>query len=219
MFDVKLEGVEKALRQSNSKIVIRATRNAVNDVADGGKAEVKRQLVAEYGIQPSKVSKYLKVVGAKQNEISATIIGLGKGLLLSYFKPKQEGVIANKKRFKYKGKGRTRGGAVTVDIKGRKQIGAKYGNMPFVARMKSGHVGVFVRRTKKRTPIESMFGPGVGWRLRQHEGHADHSKINQREISESFQLLVGSIPARGSMNTGSFPEQKLVTNAKDAGIH
>ncbi len=182
MFDIKLEGVDKALKQFDPKIVLRAAKNAVNDVADSGKAEVKRQLVAEYGIQPGKISKYLKVIGAKQYQISATIVGIGKGLLLSYFKPKQEGVIANKKRFKYKGKGRARGGAVTVDIRGRKQVGEKYGNKPFIARMKTGHVGVFVRKGEERKPIESMFGPGVGGGF----GSKKVMPIVQRLIKEKF---------------------------------
>jgi hypothetical protein len=190
MFDIKLEGIDKALKQFDSKIVRRAAVAAINDCADGGKAETKRQLVAEYGIRPSKVAQYLKIVGAKQDHITATIIGLGKGLLLSYFKPKQEGVIANKNRFKYKGKSRARGGKVFVEVKGRKEVSGVFGNKPFVARMKTTHIGVYVRvtgtrmRSKNKEQIQELFGPGVGGGF----GSKKVMDIIQKVIRERFPL-------------------------------
>lgn len=170
-FSIKLEGVEKALRQFDSKTVIRAARSAVNDVATQGKNEAVRIIKSEYNIKPSRLKQYLKLTAkAAGNSLQAIITGKGMGLALSYFDARQTGVVANRKGFRYTrraGKqGNLRyGGAVTALVKragGRKEVSGKYGNKPFIAKMKSGHTGVWVRQGKKPKPIEQLYGPGVG---------------------------------------------------------
>jgi hypothetical protein len=171
MFDIKLEGIDDALKQFDSKKVITAARQAINRTADSTRTEASRLIRTEYNIKASRLNQYLRVEAkASGNSLTATITGRGRGLALSYFDVKQTGVVANKKGFRYtkraKSLGSLRyGGAVTALVKlagGRKIVTGKYDNKPFVAQMKSGHTGVWVRTGKGRHPIEQQYGPGVG---------------------------------------------------------
>lgn len=171
MFDVKLEGIDEALKAFDPQKVITAARQAINRTADSTRTEASRLIRSEYNIKATRLNQYLKVdAKASGNELSATITGKGRGLALSYFDAKQEGVIANKKGFRYTRKAQRtgnlrRGGAVTTLVKlagGRKIVNDKYDNKPFLAKMKSGHIGVWVRTGKGKQPIEQHMGPGVG---------------------------------------------------------
>jgi hypothetical protein len=125
--------------------------------------------------------------------MEAIISGRGLGIALAYFDAKQAGFKlmgegAGKMRTKYlsrttkAGRGpvyipgvgwRTVsfGGDVDVKVKlsgGRKVVGPEAGFKPFLTKMKSGHIGVFVRSgsefksSKGRAPLKQLFGPGIG---------------------------------------------------------
>jgi hypothetical protein len=173
MFDIKLEGVEQALKQFDPKIVIRAANSAINDVAKQGKNEAERIIKSEYNIKPSRLKQFLKLTSkAKGNSLEATITGRGLGLALSYFDIKQIGRSIRDLKIgtqKFKSvitkRGQRYGGVVTALVKrsgGRKVVTGKYDNKPFIAQMKTGHIGVWVRKDKGRKPIEQLYGPGVG---------------------------------------------------------
>ena len=171
MFDIKLQGIDEALKQFDPQKVITAARQAINSTASSARTEASRLIREEYNIKPSVLNKYLKVdAKATGNTLVATITGTGKGLSLINFDAKQEGVIANKKGFRYTRKaGRTGGlrygGAVTALIKltgGRTDVPGKYGNKPFIVRLKSGKLIVWERTSKARMSVKTRFGPGVG---------------------------------------------------------
>lgn len=167
--DIKLEGVERALKKLDPQIVRRASVMAVNDVAKQGMAEAKRQITSEYNIKPGRVAQFLRLAArASGSVIEAVISGKGRGLALSYFGAKQEGVTASKKNFRYtkmahrQGNLR-RGGQVSVLVKksgGRKTVNTNPG--AFMVRLKSGHVAVMQREESERYPIKQLYGPGVG---------------------------------------------------------
>ncbi|HVN96055.1 MAG TPA: phage tail protein [Syntrophorhabdaceae bacterium] len=172
-FDMKLEGVEQALKLFDPNLVRRAANTAINDAAKEGITGAEREIQTEYNINKSKLSQFLKLtVKAKGYDVEATITGKGRGLALSYFDAKQVGVMirnlkigAEKFKTVMTKNGRRFGGDVTALVKlasGRKIVQGKYGNKPFIAQMKTGHIGVWVRQGKERKPIEQLFGPGVG---------------------------------------------------------
>jgi hypothetical protein len=175
MYEIKLEGIDEALKQFNPKLVIRAANSAINDVSKQGTNEASRLISAEYNIKPTRIKKYLKLTSrARGVNMEAIITGKGLGIPRAYFSPKQEGVIANKKGFRYtkKAKQTGRGGIVTTLIKlahGRRKVPAINGNLPFMAMMNSGHIGVWVRESKARLPITPVFGPGIRWIVRYTE--------------------------------------------------
>lgn len=173
MFEIKLEGIEQCLKQFDSKIVIRAANSGINDVAKQGVNEAERIIRSEYNIKPSRLKQFLKLTTkARGNSIEAVITGRGLGLALSYFDAKQIGSairtlkIGSQKFKTIVGKrGHQYGGEVSVLVKragGRKAVKGKYDNKPFIAQMRTGHIGVFVRKGKARKPIEQLVGPGVG---------------------------------------------------------
>lgn len=173
MFDIKLEGIDKALKQFDSKIVIRAANSAINDVAKQGVNEAERIIKSEYNIKPSRLKQFLRLTArSKGNSLEATITGKGMGLALSYFDVKQIGrsirslkIGAQKFKSVITKRGQRYGGDVTALVKrssGRKIVSGKYENKPFIAQVKTGHIGVWVRKGKDRKPIEQLYGPGVG---------------------------------------------------------
>jgi hypothetical protein len=179
MIDIKLEGINEALKMYDPKKVITAARQAINRTADSTRTEASRLIREEYNIKATKLNQYLKVeTKANGNDLSATISGKGLGLALSYFDAKQAGVMAktmrigsNKIKALVTKGGKRYGGAVTALVKragGRKVITGKYGNKPFLAQTSSGHIGVYVRKpgtrmaNKKKEQIEQQIGPGIG---------------------------------------------------------
>lgn len=171
MFEIKLEGIEQALKSMDPKHVMKAANSAINDVAKQGINEAERVIRSEYNIKPSRLKQFLRLTArSRGTSLEAIITGKGMGLALSYFDAKQTGVIANKKGFRYTRRASKQGnfrygGVVTALVKlagGRKEVTGKYDNKPFIAKMKTGHTGVWVRQGKERKPIEQLYGPGVG---------------------------------------------------------
>jgi hypothetical protein len=172
-FDMKVTGITEALKMFHPNIVISAARSTVNRVSSSGKTEAGRLIREQYNINQSRLNDYLKLTSrASGYKIEAVITGRGRGLALAYFDAKQKGKILIST-----GKGKTRrshlgskygsgyAGNVTVRVKrssGRKVVGPVDGNRAFMQRMKSGHVGVWVRTSKQRLPVRQLLGPGVG---------------------------------------------------------
>jgi hypothetical protein len=166
----ELKGVKEAMQLLDQKKVITASRLALNRSSAHGRTVAVEEITKDYNIKPARVRSYLKLTArASGYKVWAIITGVGMGLPLGYFDARQSGVQANKKGFRYtkraKRSGNLRmGGDVVATVKkgGAKVIGPKYGNKPFITRFSSGHIGVWVRKTRKRTPLEQRLGPGVG---------------------------------------------------------
>ena len=172
MIDIKLEGMKEAIQNFDSQKVITAARQAINRTADSTRTEASRLIRQEYNVTASKLNEFLKVEArANGSRLTARITGRARGFARSYFDPKQEGVMVKtlgirSSTFKslVMKKGRRYGGDVTTIIKlseGRKIVPGKYGNKPFIAQTNTGHIGVWVRKGKARTPIEQLWGPGI----------------------------------------------------------
>lgn len=170
-FDIKLEGVDKALEMLDPKNLVNAATRAINDVAEQGMTGAKKEITGEYNIKYSRLSQYLKLTTrAKASKPEAAITGRGRGLALSYFDAKQEGqnirtLRIGKEKFKsvIRKTGRRYGGKVTALVRkvgGRKEVVTD--PKTFIAQTKSGHIAVFQRIGKARLPLKELLGPGVG---------------------------------------------------------
>lgn len=170
-FSMKLEGVEKAMRMFDPNLVRKAANAALNRVAGSARTEASKLIRKDYNIKAARINQFLKLaVRARGYDMEAVISGRGLGIALAYFDARQQGY-----KLLGEGAGRMRTtallrtgrkrGDVTVRVKragGRRVVGPKYNNKPFLAQMKSGHIGVFIRTGKERKPIEQLLGPGVG---------------------------------------------------------
>lgn len=181
-----------------------AAREAVNDVADTGKAEASRVIREGYNIKARSLSRFLKITArAKGDSIVAVITGVGMGLAAAYFDPKQEGmqtklVNLSGQRFKMllRKSGRNRGGLVTTVVRmdrGRKVL--RDTPKPFMVQPASGHIGVFKRvpgkfmkakGKEKKEAIETVFGPGVGGLFRSPKVMNRVIKIINRKFAGRF---------------------------------
>jgi len=172
-FKIELVGVKQALERFDPNKVRLAANRAMNRVATKGRNEAVDIIKGAYNIKPARLKQYLRLgIKASGNQTHAVISGRGLGLALAYFDAKQAGkfilsVGRGRERRRYLGQryGRGHAGNVTVMVKrgsGRKVVTGKYENRPFIAQMKSGHIGVWVRKGKGRRPIEQLLGPGIG---------------------------------------------------------
>lgn len=190
--EMKLEGVEKAMKMYDPNLVRKAANAALNRVAGSARTEASKLIRQDYNIKAARINQFLRVaVKAAGMRMEAVISGRGLGLALAYFDAKQKGLKvlsegSGKMRTKYLSRtGRNRGD-VTVKVKrssGRKVVGPKYNNRPFLTQMKSGHIGVFVRQSKARKPIEQLLGPGVGGLF----GSAKIMQAVKRRIKEQWE--------------------------------
>jgi hypothetical protein len=182
-------GVKEAMAVCDPDKVRRAANQALNRVAISARKEASDIIRKEYNIKANRLAEYLRLsVRARGDNMEAVITGRGLGLALAYFDAKQAGVKlinagAGKMRTKFLGATKRKkpnrgpvfipgvgwktvsfGGETTAITKisaGRKLVKSKYDHKPFMAQMKSGHIGVF-ERTGFENKIKERFGPGVG---------------------------------------------------------
>ncbi|GHV50412.1 hypothetical protein FACS1894216_02560 [Synergistales bacterium] len=152
------KGAEKAIARS------------VNRALEGARTDAIKTICAEYAIKPSEVRKTFHIIRASAGKLTGQIISAGGPIPLIKFnvKPKKP---PNQKDVKI---GRRR----TV------VAGVKFGNavaMPhsFVAQMKSGHIGVFARKSGSRT-IKQHYSPAVPQML----GNKDVLKYIEEQAHE-----------------------------------
>lgn len=186
-FRIELRGVKEALATLDPNKVRLAANRTLNRVAISARKEASDLISQGYNITPARLGKYLCVaIRARGDNTEAVITGRGLGLPLIHYDAKQAGIKligagAGSMRTKFvsttkrAGRGPVKipgvgwrtvsfGGDVSVKIHrgaGRKIVPPVAGLKPFIAQMKSGHIGVFVR-TGDWSHIEQRFGPGIG---------------------------------------------------------
>lgn len=146
----------------------RAAVRAINLTATSARTFLVKMVAKDYGVTQKAVRKELEISTANFSRIQARIYGSGSpGIPLSRFSPSpkrvpstihKQGRYLIKLRAMVPGSDRylPRGGIKVMVTRGKRKMikGA------FVARMESGHVGVFRRGEKgKRLPIEELYGP------------------------------------------------------------
>ncbi len=128
-------GDATSLLRSMDKLERKAAISALNRTAQQVKTAANRKIRETYSFKARVVSQSLKVARSQFARLEVSVLSEGKRIQV---------IDASARQTK-------RG--VTVRIgKQRKLITGA-----FVARMKSGHVGVFSRRTNKRLPIDEKY--------------------------------------------------------------
>jgi len=200
--DIKLEGIEEALKTYSHEVVLKAATRTLNKVAAQTLTQIKRYISSRYNIKAGRISKLVYIGNrATFGDLRVGITGLAAGIALAYFSPKQAGKvyfrIAKGERGIRSKKGFSgRPGDVTVEVKkgSRKKVSPVGSFRPFVAQMPSSHIGVFVRTGKKmasnrkKDAIEQLFGPGVaGLMQTRHMRHEIEEKFIPAKLKEVFE--------------------------------
>lgn len=136
-FDVRsdLRQAVVRLQLNSNKLIDRATVTALNRTITTVQSEANRKIRERYNLKAAAVKKQMRVGRASQSRLFAELVVSGRNIPLYEFAARQVG------------KG------VTVRVtKTRKLV-----RTAFIARMKSGRVGVFARAGKSRLPIEELF--------------------------------------------------------------
>lgn len=136
--EADITGALRDLEKLEGSVKHRVLGRALNRTITGVRTDVSSGIRKRLNVKASDVRKVISVRRARAAELSAEIVIAGKGAPLAVFGARQ-----TKKGVTIKV---LRGGA-------RKTIRGA-----FIATMKSGHKGVFVRRGKRQLPIDERFG-------------------------------------------------------------
>jgi len=152
MIDLKVEFnkskyndvLKKVSLLANEAEVNKAINRAAKRAADTAKAETVRQLTAEYTLPASEIRRTIASRNIGGGEVGAVMkISDGAHALFDFqINPK---TIPTKK-------------PVTVSIKKGQSGVSRHG---FVAKMNSGHIGLFSREGEERLPVIERFGPST----------------------------------------------------------
>ena len=146
--DITLIGnkeLDAALREY-PKRATRATVRAMNRAITSGRALMVQRIAADTGLKSGDVRKAMTLRNATAQRLEARLgVGL-KRIPLEAFNAQGP--------FPSRGKGR----GVSYRLRGGR---GRIANA-FLAQMRSGHRGVFVRSGKTRLPIRELFGPSLG---------------------------------------------------------
>lgn len=148
MIEVTADHIERAeqLLKHIPNAAPKALSRAINRAAESARTEAARKVRETYFIPHNAVLSTIKIDKASEGRLMAKVTSRGHATPLINFRvtPKQPQP--------------RRKSPIIVRVKQGQGGSVK---RAFVARMKSGHVGVFERAGKKRTPIRQLFGPPI----------------------------------------------------------
>ncbi|MEF9426966.1 MAG: phage tail protein, partial [Candidatus Mariimomonas ferrooxydans] len=132
-----MEGLDKAMKQLDPKIVKKATVKTINDLASGIKTQSAKEIGERYNLPAKRIKQGIKIIAkATQSNLRAILSFTGKPPGLQHYKAKMAQARRLKKGY--------RPGSVSVEvIKGRrKQVKGGF--------MMAGKTGIFRREAKSR---------------------------------------------------------------------
>jgi len=141
------EILKKCSLLANDAEINKAINRAAKRAADTAKAETVRQLSSEYTLPASEIRGTIFARNMGGGNVGAVMDISSSPFAL----PKFKGVTPTEVMPPAKG---------PVHAKVKKSGGGTL-KQAFVAKMKSGHVGVYERKDKKNLPIEQNFGPST----------------------------------------------------------
>jgi hypothetical protein len=152
VIEVSWEGLREA-KELLGRIpgaVERAEIRAVNRAAKAAKTSLVREILSRYNIKRDRVEETISIFGAGAGHPFASVASRGRPRVLSYFRTRPN--VESGPPFRRPGAG------VWAQVKK-----GEGGNIPhaFLARMRSGHVGVFLRPGSGDYPIDQRSGPSV----------------------------------------------------------
>ncbi len=183
MITIDEKGLKEAqmLLADMPKAVPKAAARAINRAATAAKTEAWKQIKKDYTIKQTYVRKaWDKITKATASNLSAKLISRGPVMALSYFKIKPKSPPKRRPKNPVYAQVRNDGGGT---IRGA-----------FVARMKSGHTGVFHRtRGNQSLPIKQNFGPSVPQMLGSETVSAFIEKRASEVLNKRFEHEVNAI--------------------------
>lgn len=159
-FDKKEMERAQALLKRIPNGTVKAASAAINKTVNGVRTDITREITKEYYVKSGVVRKTMTLQRSKPSTLSAIIESQGARMPLKKFK-----VLPGKVQHKGRHNRKIRAAV--------KKGGGKTLNNAFVAQMRTGHVGVYVRRTNKRLPLKELYGPAIPQMIRS----GDTSKI------------------------------------------
>jgi len=138
----KIKTFLKSFGKPAEVAVARSLNRAIQGVRTDSAVEVRK----EYNVKATPVKKSFRMERAGLGALEAAAVASGRRIPLVDFgaRPKQPG-------------GRKPVDGVSVQVKKERKV-LKHS---FLARLKSGHVGVFQREGDARLPINQKFGPSI----------------------------------------------------------
>jgi len=127
--------------------VPRALVGAINRAAESTRTEASRKVREIYYVKHKDIISTIKIKKASPENLMATVTSSGNLLPLAKFRVTPQRPQPRRKS------------PVVIRVK-RGAEGGSVKNV-FVARMRSGHIGVFGRVGKSRLPIQEKYGPSI----------------------------------------------------------
>ncbi|MFU1797374.1 phage tail protein [Paenibacillus azoreducens] len=166
------------------KNIPKAFVSAMNRVGQGVKTEASKKVRETYDIKAGDIKRYGNIRVTKANAASLQLLLTSKGPNIPLIRFKTRPSKPPKRRPK-------------VLMASVKKSGGKPIPGAFVAAMGSGHVGVFKRAGKSRTPISELYGPAVPIMLNE-PGVAEHlqdeaNKRMQKRLDHEVNRVLGRL--------------------------
>lgn len=148
MIEFTAEQIEKAERMLEHipGAAPKAMARALNRAAESAKTEAGRKVRESYYVKSSDVSSTIKIYKASETDLNALVISRGNLMPLMKFRVTPRKPTPNRKK------------PIVARVKRGSGGPIKHA---FVARMNSGHIGVFTRAGKQRIPINENYGPSI----------------------------------------------------------
>lgn len=133
--DHNLGDMQRILNSLSTDIEKKAAVRALNRTIQQAKTAAKREMVKEYSFKSSKIESTIRIFNASTGRVEAKLSSRSRRTRLIDMAARQ--VKAG----------------TTVRIKNKRKLIKS----AFIARMKSGHIGVFSRLTNKSKPIKELY--------------------------------------------------------------
>jgi len=148
MIELSASQIEKAelLLQDIPGAAPKAMSNAINRAADTARTEAARKVRENYYIRHSDVLATIKIYRAQPSDLTSKVVSRGHAVNLFKFR-----VTPNRPQPKRK---------IPIVVRVKQGEGGPV-KRAFVAKMGSGHVGVFQRAGKRRLPVQELYGPPI----------------------------------------------------------
>ena len=164
------------------KNIPKAFSAALNRVGQGVKTEASKKVRETYDIKAGDVKRYgnIRITKANVGRLQLLLTSRGPNIPLIRFKTRPSKPPARQPK------------VLTASVK---KSGGKPIPGAFVAAMRSGHIGVFKRSGKSRTPIGELYGPAVPVMLNE-PGVSEHlqeeaSRRMQKRLDHEVNRVLG----------------------------
>ena len=154
MIRVELIGYEEALGVIDKQLVREAANSALDKVAKSGRTIASEEIRKIYNIKKRDLDPRIVIRSARFGNLIAEINVKGKGIGLAYFGARQFAVnkiISQSKKHGKKETKRRSGSFMGVAVQVTDHTTML--RSAFLAKVKSGHIGVVQRETSKRFPL------------------------------------------------------------------